>query len=283
MRKLMALKDELKHEISADMMKIVNLSAEKGASLWLTSMPLPDKGFRLSKQQFTDALCMRYNLKPTDTPRTCTCGESFSIDHILSCKMGGFVHYRHNTVRDTIADMLEEVCKDVVKEPPLLPLSGEILPPGSNTTDGARADISGLNFWSPLCRAFYDIRVFSPLAPSNWNKDIEKMHEHHEREKKREYNVRIQEVDRGSFTPLVFSCHGGASPETNKFLKELARQISNKRGEEYGPTLNFIRRRIRFDLLKSCLICLRGERKRRGQAKILDIEFGFCPLEIDIE
>ena len=39
--------------------KTLSLSAEKGASIWLTSLPLKQFGFRLNKQQFEDALCMR--------------------------------------------------------------------------------------------------------------------------------------------------------------------------------------------------------------------------------
>ena len=32
---------------------------------------------------------------------------------------------RHNSLRDLLAELLEEICKDVVVEPPLLPLTGE--------------------------------------------------------------------------------------------------------------------------------------------------------------
>ena len=56
---------------------------------------------------------------------------------------------RHDSVRDSIHDPIMEVCKDVQKEPVLLPLTGEVLPPGSNTTTGARSEISALVFWNP--------------------------------------------------------------------------------------------------------------------------------------
>ena len=42
-----------------------------------------------------------------------------------------------------------------------------IKPAGSNVTDDARADVSSLGFWSPLSRAFFDIRVVHPLAETN--------------------------------------------------------------------------------------------------------------------
>ena len=43
------------------------------------------------------------------------------MDHALSCMKGGFSVLRHNKVRDTEAEILREVCKDVNIEPPLIP------------------------------------------------------------------------------------------------------------------------------------------------------------------
>ena len=57
---------------------------------------------------------------------------------------------RHNSIRDLFAELISEICKDVVTEPPLLPLTGETLPAGSNLSDGARLDTSCRNLWSPL-------------------------------------------------------------------------------------------------------------------------------------
>ncbi len=108
------------------MQRIIMLSAEKGASTWLTSLPLKSYGFRLNKLQFQDALCMGYDLRLKDVPRNCSCGQPYSINHCLSCKRGGYIHIRHNAVRDTVSDVLKEVCKDVRVEPQLLPVTGEV-------------------------------------------------------------------------------------------------------------------------------------------------------------
>ena len=159
------------------------------------------------------------------------------------------MNIRHNAVRDTTSNLMKEVSKDVKVEPRLLPVTGEDLPPGSNLMDGARSDISALSFWNPLSRAFFDIRVFNPLAQSNWKKDISAMYAQHENEKKREYNDRILQIVKGSFSPLIFSCSGGAAPEAEKFLKRLAKLISEKKLEPYSQVISFIRRRICFDLL----------------------------------
>ena len=252
------------------MCKLIDLSSEKGASSWLTSLPLKEYGFRLSKQEFVDAIAMRYDLKINEVAKKCVCGELYTINHCLNCKRGGFVHIRHNVVRDTTHELLTEICKDVKLEPALQPVTGEELPPGSNVKDGARADVSALSFWSPLRRAFFDIRVFNPLAQTNWCKEIPKMYEHHEQLKKKEYNARIIEIEKGSFTPLIFSCSGGTSEEAEKFIKRLAMKISEKKHEHYSHVVSFIRRRLRFDILRSCIVSLRGERSSTRSIQGLD-------------
>ena len=271
--RLNLMQDEVKAATTDHMQKIIELSSEKGASIWLTSLPLKDYGFRLNKQQFSDAICMRYDLRLADVPRSCACGEEYSINHCLTCKKGGFVHVRHNVVRDTVHELMTEVCKDVQLEPALLPVTGEALPAGANTNDGARLDVSGLGFWVPMSRALFDIRVFNPMALTNWTRGLAASYRYHQQEKKLHYNKRVLEVEKGSFSPLVFSCSGGAGPEATAFIKQLALKLSIKRQESYSATVSFIRRRIRFDILRSCTVSFRGERSDR-KSRIENIEFG---------
>ena len=140
----------IKKESSASASKILELASEKGASCWLTSLPLQKWGFLLNKQEFHDAICLRYNYAIKLAARVCACGQPYSVNHCLTCKPGGYVILRHNSIRDLFAELLSEVCKDVITEPPLLPRTGETLPAGSNLSDGARLDISCRNLWSPL-------------------------------------------------------------------------------------------------------------------------------------
>ena len=268
-----ALLNHIRNNSSQSMYKLLELSSEKGASSWLTSLPLKMYGFRLNKQEFVDAIAMRYDLKINDVSKKCACGEIYSINHCLTCKKGGYINIRHNVVRDTTAELLTEMCKDVRTEPALQPVTGEVLPPGSNLSDGARSDVCALSFWSPLRRAFFDIRVFNPLAPTNWCKDIPQMYIHHEQLKKREYNARIIEIEKGSFTPLIFSCSGGTSKETDKFIKHLAMKMSKKKQEQYSHVVSFIRRRLRFDILRSCIISLRGERSSSRTGNIAGLDY----------
>ena len=144
---------------------MLELAKEKGAaSCWLTSLPLKTCGFRLNNQQWFDSITIRYNLKPNDFPSSCSCGKDNSVSHCLSCKKGGFINLRHDAVRDSFAEIMKSVGKDVRTEPSLLPVTGEKLPAGANFKDGARSDFSALSIRNPLCKAFFYIRVFNPLA-----------------------------------------------------------------------------------------------------------------------
>ena len=75
------------------------------------------------------------------------CGHSFNLQHALSCPKGGLVITRHNELRNLTAEILGEVCKNVVIKPLLTPLMGEELPKSSNTSNQARADMSARGLW----------------------------------------------------------------------------------------------------------------------------------------
>ena len=211
---------------------------------------------------------MRYNFPIEGRSKTCICGEQNTQDHSLICKRGGFTSIRHNTIRDTTASLLEKICYGVEVEPALLPVGNRKLPPGSNVKDGARSDIVARGFWTPLDKAYFDIRVLHPGAKSNENKSFDKMYNQHEEEKKRLYNSRIQDIEHGTFTPLVFSTSGGMSKECNKFMKKLSEGLSLKTQQAYSDTISYVRRRLRFELLKTTLISIRGHRGRFYQRPI---------------
>ena len=147
----------------------MELAQEKGASSWLNTLPLDEFGFTLHKGSFRDALALRYGWQPSNTPTQCACGSHFTVEHSLSCPKGGFPTIRHNEIRDTIANLMTEVCNDVCIEPHLQPSTGETFSGASATTeDGARLDIAANGFWgSRYERAYFDVRVFNPYAPSN--------------------------------------------------------------------------------------------------------------------
>ena len=76
--------------------RCVELASEKGASSWLSVLPIKDQGFSLNKGKFRDALCLRYGWPLTRTPTHCNCGRIFTTDHSMIYPKGGFPTIRHN-------------------------------------------------------------------------------------------------------------------------------------------------------------------------------------------
>ena len=66
-----------------------------------------------------------YGWLPSYTPALCTCGSTFSVDHVLSYPKGEFPSISHNEVRDLTTEVLTEVHYDVEVEPHLQPLDNE--------------------------------------------------------------------------------------------------------------------------------------------------------------
>ena len=81
-----------------------------------------------------------------------------------------------------------------------------------------------------------------------------------EKEKKKQYNERIIQVEHGSFTPLVMTASGGMGRECLKFYARLAELISEKRKQRYAIVSSWIRRKICFALISAISMCIRGSR-----------------------
>ena len=259
---------ELKTQLPRHLQRAMELGSEKGASSWLSALPIEDHGFALHKGAFRDALCLRYNWQPTHLPSKCICGKAFSIDHALSCPTGGLPTIRHNELRDFTAKVMTEVCHDVCIEPPLQPISGEALSYATPTKDDeARLDIRAQGFWGNRHqRAFFDVRVFNPNAQSYRKLHLASAYHRQEREKQRKYEQRVREVELGSFTPLIFSTSGGMAKSTAVAYKRLASLLANKRDQPYSVVLAWLRCHFSFSLLRSAITCLRGARSTTGHA-----------------
>ena len=70
---------QLKASLSSPLQKAMELAMEKGASSWLTVLPLEEHHFALHKQAFRDALALRYGWIPSQVPTNCSCGQPFSV------------------------------------------------------------------------------------------------------------------------------------------------------------------------------------------------------------
>ena len=113
-------------KLTPNLQRSTELSSEKGASTWLTTLPLSDHGFTLQKGAFRDAMCLRYGWLPQQPPSRCVCDQKFLLEHALSCSRGGFPSIRHNEIRDITADLLTETCHGVDTEPCLQPITDEV-------------------------------------------------------------------------------------------------------------------------------------------------------------
>ena len=266
------LKEELQsllEVLNEKQKRCIELAQEKGAGSWLTALPLKAYGYTLNKQEFRDSICLRYDWKIPHVATFCHCGKKNDIDHALSCKRGGYVIMRHDRIRNLEAEFLREVCTDVRVEPQLLPLVNLEL--NGTNADKARLDTSSVGLFTPMEKNFTDVQVTHLNCPSNIHRDSSQVYASLERKKKSKYNERIINVEKGSFTPLVMSTTGGMGVEATRFHKRLALLISEKRKENYAHVMNHIRTRLRFCLLKSTVMAIRGIRGKRAKDGEIDL------------
>ncbi|CAH3135422.1 unnamed protein product, partial [Porites lobata] len=215
----------------------LELATEKGASNWLTVIPIKEMNFNLSKREFRDA-----------------------------------VKLRHNEIRDLEAEMLHVVCTDVETEPVLQEITGEELNRGANKAPDARLDVHPRGFWDRQQSALFDVRVCHPNADSYRELSPKQIFQLHENEKKRQYSRRVLEVEQGTFTPLVFTSTGGMADECKRFHSRLAELLALKKGDDYATIISWIRAKVSFAILRSALLCLRGTRRKRRAVNISDID-----------
>ena len=69
--------------------KLIDISREKGASLWLTTHPISDEGFQLDKQSFWDLIKIRYGYQSFSLPSNCACGSNFDFEQALPARKEG--------------------------------------------------------------------------------------------------------------------------------------------------------------------------------------------------
>ena len=263
-----AILQQLRAKMSPQQLRANDLAMLKGDSSWLTTLPLKPENYNLNKREFYDSLSLRYRWTPKYLPSKCPCGKRFDVDHAMSCMKGGFVHRRHDEVRDLFASLLQDVCHDVEVKPHLQTLTGETLTSSTNSSDEARLDVSARGFWQRGQHAFFDVRVFNPLSKSHLNQRLETAFTSNENEKKRHYNQRIIEVEHGSFSPLMFTPYGGSGEEAERFLAELAHKVSDNKHMSYSTVIGWLTAKLSFNLLRSAVLCIRGSRAPRQEFNV---------------
>ena len=179
--------EKIRSKMNDQEKRINESNQESGSYNWLTALPIKEHNYHLNKEQLWDALRIRFDWEIPRLPSECACGSKFNLAHALSCKKGGFVSIRHNEVRDITTQLLNEVCRDVRKEPPLITLTGEVMSERTaSLSNEARLDISARGFWVPGQRVFCDVRVFDLSAQRYRNSKLKRCFQMNEDEKKEE-------------------------------------------------------------------------------------------------
>ena len=73
--------EDLKQRMSKEKLRGNEVAQMKGASAWLTALPLKEEGYVLSKREFFDAVMIRYMWEVKRLPSKCVCGQGFSVPH----------------------------------------------------------------------------------------------------------------------------------------------------------------------------------------------------------
>ena len=133
---------------------------------------------------------------------------------------------RHNELGDIAARLMQEVCFDVSTEPRLQPLSNETLEGRSTLREkNARVDVAARGFWGDGSqKAYFNIRVFNPRAQTYLTTEPQVVYLRKEKEKRRQCQQQICQVEHGSFTSLVFSTTRGMGRAASVTVKWLAAQ-----------------------------------------------------------
>ena len=75
-----------------DQQKTLNvINQERGSSSWVSTLSNSDEEYMMTKQSYWDLIKIRYGWALCCLPDKCVCVEKFNLQHVLSCKNGGFV------------------------------------------------------------------------------------------------------------------------------------------------------------------------------------------------
>ena len=70
--------------MNSEHLRTNDLNQKTGVSAWLTTLPLKQEGYVLTKQLFWDLICIRYGWQLSRTSKFCECGIRFLLQYALS-------------------------------------------------------------------------------------------------------------------------------------------------------------------------------------------------------
>ncbi len=110
--------------------------------------------------------------------------------------------------------------------------------------------------------AFFHVRVINPFAKSHLSQKLSTAFSSSEKEKKRQYNQRIIDVEHGSFSPLVFTPYGGCGREAENVIINLAAKLAAKKDFEQSWVDQWLCTKLSFLL---AILCVRGSHAIKSQ------------------
>ena len=269
--------DQLLEKLGGDVKTKHMLETACEAGAWLTALPRRMNGTEMCDLEFRDALRLRYNFRPLGLETVCDgCGGKFSVDHAMSCKLGGLVSRRHEAVKQEFIHLgkLAFGQSRVTDEPKIFYGRGVRTPAGATAAalrgggDGgtagmeARGDIAIDGFWKSSMTAVFDVRVADPNARTYRGRSPASVLQQAEREKVRKYAEPCRAVRR-HFTPLVYSVAGMPGKETRAAEKRLASALAAKLDRQYSEMAAWVRQRMCLAVARQATILLRGSRTPR--------------------
>ena len=141
----------------------------------------------------------------------CACGDTNTTIHANNCKVGGYVTRRHDVMRNFLQQKAAIVYNDTEIEPHLQVTETQPLQQRVNPQDKSRSDIRINGFNREFQNSFLDVKVINIQAKSNEKHSVAKALEQAEDEKDRKYKTRIEDVENGTFYPVVFTTKGRRS------------------------------------------------------------------------
>ena len=270
---------------------------------WLTCTPSYLNGTELSADEYRDNVRLRYNLKPLNLPERCDgCGAQMTVEHALSCKVGGLVHIRHDDVADEFGHLSGLAFKPsrVTHEP--LIQSGAVCEtresveaqlqddrrntqrnldqvevgederadnthnPHPRIDNENRADKGVMGFWKRGRNCLFDVRLTDTESRSTRNQDPKRVLAKCEKEKKDKHLKPCLER-RKDFVPLVYSVDGISGREAKSAERRLASALSWKWKRDYSEMCGYVRARMALAVVRANTLLLRGSRVRQSRPR----------------
>jgi hypothetical protein len=247
------------------------------AGLHYSVVPSLLNGTTLSANEWRDNARLRYNLAPLDMPGHCDgCGAKMTVEHALSCKVGGLVHIRHDDVGDEWRHLngLASSFGRVTREPRIhssvcrrtdgasATATADVETEdddANNPITGERGDAGVHGFWERGRPCIFDVRITDSDARSYRNKDVAKVLAAQEKEKKDKY-LQSCLARRKDFTPLVYTVDGIAGREAKSAEKHLATMLATKMRKPYGEMVYYVRVRMALAVIRANSLLIRGSR-----------------------